>query len=215
MTRTHQLIDLRGLACPEPVLRTKQLLDKPEIESIEALVHDEINVQNLKRLAMSFKLNCNWSQDGDFFRVKINRAPNHQAKAKTDANSKDTTAKQIQSQTASQTTKGTVVLINKDTFGEGDRDFSQNLLNVFLQTIFQAGHRPRAILLANSGVRLMNKNSPFLKILNDFRSEQVEVLACGLCVEFYGLKDYIPVEQVTNMFTISEYLFAAERVISP
>lgn len=60
----------------------------------------------------------------------------------------------------------------------------------------------------------MTPDSPALKVLNDFKETGCEVLACGLCVEFYGLKGKIPVEQITNMFAICEYIFAADKVIS-
>ena len=69
--------------------------------------------------------------------------------------------------------------------------------------------------MANTGVRLMSPDSPALKVLNDFKEAGCDVLACGLCVEFYGLKGKIPVEQITNMFAICEYIFAADKVISP
>jgi hypothetical protein len=81
--------------------------------------------------------------------------------------------------------------------------------------MFESGQRPRAILMANTGVKLMAPESPALKVLNDFKAAGCEVLACGLCVEFYGLKGKIPVEQITNMFAICEYIFAADKVINP
>jgi hypothetical protein len=81
--------------------------------------------------------------------------------------------------------------------------------------MFESGQRPRAILMANTGVRLMAPESSALKVLNDFKDAGCEVLACGLCVEFYGLKGKIAVEQITNMFAICEYICAADKVISP
>jgi hypothetical protein len=81
--------------------------------------------------------------------------------------------------------------------------------------MFDGGHRPRAILLANTGVRLLSRDSASLKVLEDFRQASVEVLACGLCVEFYKLKDEIPADQITNMFAICEYMFAADKLIVP
>jgi hypothetical protein len=110
---------------------------------------------------------------------------------------------------------GTIVFISKDTFGEGDRDFSASLLNVFLQTMFDAGHRPRAILMANSGVKLMDPKGAALPVLKNFHDAGCEVLACGLCLDYYLLKESVPTDQVTNMFTICEYLLTADRVVSP
>ena len=40
-----------------------------------------------------------------------------------------------------------------------------------------------------------SKDSAALKVLNDFKNADVEVLACGLCVDFYGVKSDVPKEQ--------------------
>ncbi len=61
----------------------------------------------------------------------------------------------------------------------------------------------------------MDPDSSVYKVLADFTAAGVDVFACGLCVEFYGLKDKIPKEQITNMYAICEYLFSADKVISP
>jgi hypothetical protein len=69
--------------------------------------------------------------------------------------------------------------------------------------------------MANAGVKLLAPDSPVLKVLEDFKSRGCEVLACGLCLEFYGLKEKVPKDQITNMFAICEYLFAADKVLQP
>ena len=71
------------------------------------------------------------------------------------------------------------------------------------------------MLLANSGVRLMDPESPCVKVLDELKEKGVEVLACGLCLDYYGLKEKVKTEQITNMYAICEYLFAAEKVLSP
>jgi len=213
-------LDLRGLSCPEPVLRTKKIIDDQAVSSVEALVDSEVNVQNLERLARSQKLFVKKESVGDHFRVSIDRQASasghdHQtAPHKAGANSA--------AASGAEATRGggTIVFIAKDTFGHGsdsekDHDFSHNLLNVFLQTIEQSGLKPRAILMANSGVKLIDPNSSTYKVLCDLKDSGTTVLACGLCLDYYGLKDKVPVEQVTNMFAICEYLFAADQVLSP
>ncbi|PWU03193.1 MAG: sulfurtransferase-like selenium metabolism protein YedF [Candidatus Melainabacteria bacterium] len=216
-----KVIDLRGLACPEPVLRTKKLLDDQSVQLIDALVSDTSNVQNLERLARSQKVSFEWQAEGEFFRVLISRAgtARETQKRKTPGTDIRHSHKRTSPSLANLETKGseigTVILITKESFGEGDPDFSTNLLNIFLQTVLQSGHRPKAILLANTGVKLLAPNSPFAQVLKNFLEQGTEVLACGLCVEFYGLKKVIAQEQITNMFAICEYLFAADKVLSP
>jgi selenium metabolism protein YedF len=206
---SERKIDLRGLICPEPVLRTKRLLDDASIEKVEAIVDGEINVNNLNRLARSLKLQFASATQDDKFVVTIAR---NNSEAKIHAHVEPSNLKSAKQ---SQNEVGNVIFLGKDKFGEGDPEFSATLMNLFLQTMFESGQRPRAILMANTGVRLMAPESSALKVLNDFKEAGCEVLACGLCVEFYGLKGKIAVEQITNMFAICEYMFAADKVISP
>ena len=46
---------------------------------------------------------------------------------------------------------------------------SNQLLNLFLQSYYEAGHRPRAILMANTGVKILQPESQFAKVLKDFK----------------------------------------------
>lgn len=239
-------IDLRGLTCPEPVLKTKALLDDPAVQKVEALVDGEVNVNNLSRLSRSLRLKFSSEREESHFKVTLQRetlvdnmsvkqADRSLPAASSNKNfphgktsrdkshrsadvDKDVPKKSsISSEDISDSTEkvGTVVFLGKDKFGDGDPEFSTTLISLFLQTMFASGHKPRAILLANTGVRLMSKQSSSRKVLNDFKEAGVEVLACGLCVEFYKLKEEIPTAQITNMFAICEYMFAADRVITP
>ncbi|MBY0546874.1 MAG: sulfurtransferase-like selenium metabolism protein YedF [Candidatus Obscuribacterales bacterium] len=204
-------IDLRGLTCPEPVIRTKKLFDDPSINSVHALVDDDICVSNLQRLASSLKADFSSTQLDGHFSVQIARNGSNDKHA----NVTPATTPVKEAPASKGQAPQTVVFITKDRLGEGDPDFSRTLLDVFLQTMYEAGHRPRAILLANSGVKLMASDSAAAKVLEDFRQVGTEVLACGLCVKFYGLVDQIRQEQITNMFAICEYVGAADKVITP
>jgi tRNA 2-thiouridine synthesizing protein A len=203
-------LDLRGLTCPQPVLATKKLLDDASVQEVRAIVDDQINVNNLTRLANYFRAQISVAQKNDSsYLVTISRS--------AQADHGDAQAEQIQ-QSQLQIDKaktGVVVFLTKDMFGEGDLEFSRTLINLFLQTIYESGQRPDAILMANTGVKLMAKANSCRKVLDDFREAGSEVLACGLCVEFYKLKEEIPVNQITSMFNIVEYLFACGKVLSP
>ncbi|MBX9878771.1 MAG: sulfurtransferase-like selenium metabolism protein YedF [Candidatus Obscuribacterales bacterium] len=203
-----QRVDLRNLSCPEPVLRTKKLFDDPNVEAAEVLVDDEVSVRNLERLSKYLKASVSSKKTDKGFQVTLKRTldPKVILSASEESPVKDG------NHGAKSTT---VVFLSKDTFGEGDEEFSRTLLNLFLQTLFETGQRPQAILMANSGVKLMAKSSAVLRVLQDFQKEGVEVAACGLCVDYYGLKEDIPVPQITNMFAICEYLTSAEKVLSP
>jgi sulfur relay (sulfurtransferase) complex TusBCD TusD component (DsrE family) len=46
-------------------------------------------------------------------------------------------------------------------------------------------------------------------------AQGVEILTCGTCLDYYGLKDKLQVGSVTNMYVIVEKLEAAGKVIRP
>lgn len=199
-------VDLRGLSCPEPVIRTKKLFDNKEISAVEALVDDDVCASNLERFARSIKAAYSSNKQHNHYIVSITRDGEHTHAAAATAPGSTVAATQgVQ----------TVVFITKDQLGSGDEDFGRTLLNVFLQTLFESAHRPRAILMANTGVKLMKSDSQVLKVLNDFKDAGTDVLACGLCVKFYNLEADIPKEQITSMFAICEYLISADKVLTP
>lgn len=211
-------VDLRGLLCPEPVIRTKKLFDKSTTEAVEALVDDDVCVSNLQRLAKSIRASIEVKAENGFFQVTLERKKDGQSinsmssAASTHSHSAVPAAGQL---SIDNKQVGTVIFLTKESLGEGDADFGKSLLNIFLQTMFESGHLPRTILMVNSGVKIMKKDSPFQKVLEDFRNAGTDVLACGLCVDYYKLKEDVPVEQITNMFAICEYLGSASKVISP
>ena len=43
----------------------------------------------------------------------------------------------------------------------------------------------------------------------------MEILTCGTCLDFYGLKDKLAVGGVTNMYAIVEKMSKAAKVIKP
>ncbi len=54
--------------------------------------------------------------------------------------------------------------------------------------------------------------------LEDFKTleaEGVQIVTCGTCLDFYGLKEKLSVGSVTNMYEIVELMEKAEVVIRP
>ena len=205
----NEKMDLRGLPCPEPVIAAKKALDRSDIQQVQVLVDDEICVSNLQRLAGSLQSVCFVETQAGFFQVTITKSG-----IKTGEHIFDTGANAEASRnTAGSTQLGSIVFITREKFGDGDPEFSKTLSGVFLQSLYESGQRPQAILLANSGVKLMSVESETRKVLQDFSAAGCAVLCCGLCVEYYGLSRDISKEQITNMFAICQYLTAAEKIL--
>lgn len=49
----HNVVDARGRSCPEPVVMTKNAIDKFDGQPIEVLVDAMVAVENIKRFAQN------------------------------------------------------------------------------------------------------------------------------------------------------------------
>ncbi len=69
--------------------------------------------------------------------------------------------------------------------------------------------------MSTRGVFLTTDGSELLEALEKLGNRGVEVLSCGLCLDFFGMKEKLKSGAVTNMFTIAESLLQACSVIRP
>jgi sulfur relay (sulfurtransferase) complex TusBCD TusD component (DsrE family) len=52
-------------------------------------------------------------------------------------------------------------------------------------------------------------------MLKGLSEKGVEIVSCGTCIDFYGLKDKMEVGVVSNMYDIIQSLLKADRLIKP
>ena len=97
-------------------------------------------------------------------------------------------------------------------------DFLQKLGKVlmkgFLFAVTQLDELPKPMLFYNGGAKLTASDSPCIEDLKTLQEQGCEILTCGTCVNFYGLKEPA-VGTVTNMYAIAEKLTKAGKVIRP
>ncbi len=106
----------------------------------------------------------------------------------------------------------TVVVLNRDQMGHGDAALGMKILGTCLRKL---GHFKglEAVLLYNAGVRLATKVSPVAVELTLLHDHGVELLPCGTCVDYYGLRGEMLVDRVSNMDEIVLALQSADKVI--
>jgi len=108
-----------------------------------------------------------------------------------------------------------VVYLNSRFLGIGDEALGSILMRSFLKTLLELETKPSRLILINSGVWLSSEGSDVLETLKTLSGRGVEILSCGTCLDFYGLKENLKVGVVSNMFTIAQALLEAERVVRP
>ena len=107
----------------------------------------------------------------------------------------------------------TVVILNTNQMGHGDAELGRKILGTCLRKLVSIPDLA-AIALYNSGVHLATKDSPVAIELGQLQERGVDILACGTCVDYYGLQGRLLVERTSNMDEILARLRDADKLIT-
>ena len=203
-------VNALGDACPIPVVKTKNAIKElGGAGVVETLVDNEIAVQNLTKMANVKGYGVSSEQLG----------PKEYKVTMTIGEQENITEEEEPAYEACQVPepkkKNVVVQISADHMGEGGEKLGRNLLKGFLYAISQQDTLPATILFYNGGAHITCEGSDSLEDLKAMAEEGVEILTCGTCLDFFGLKEKLAVGEVTNMYVIAEKLSGADLIIRP
>jgi selenium metabolism protein YedF len=190
----EQKIDCRGLACPQPVLETKKALEAAGAEEILVMVDNLSSKENVRRFAESQGHQVSITEEKGVFGLRIRKG---KEKDKSE----------------SPTSSDLVVFIDTDSLGRGSEELGRILMGSFLQTLEQSEVRSQKVILINSGVKLACEGSAVLEDLRELSAKGTEILSCGTCLDFFGIKKKLSVGKVSNMYEILNSLAQAGKVI--
>ncbi len=186
-------IDARGLNCPQPVILTKKALEEMLEGEIITIVDNITARENVSRLAAN--LNCEFevADKDNCYHIKIKKL----GKTENIQNEEDI-----------------VVVITSDKLGRGEDALGTVLMKAYTYTLTEAAPAPKAVILINSGVKLVCEGSEALVNLEKLHSMGVEIISCGTCLDFYNIKDNLKIGIVGNMYMIVEKMNKAAKVIN-
>ena len=191
-------VDAMGDNCPIPVIKTKKAMDAlAGPETIEVLVDNEIAVQNVTKMAASAggKVTSEQKAEKEYVvTIEMEGAPAAEAEAEDD---------------------NTVVVISSDRMGTGNDELGKVLIKGFIFAVTQLDKLPKTMLFYNGGATLTTEGSDSLEDLKSLEAQGVEIMTCGTCLDYYGLKDKLAVGSVTNMYSIVETQAKATKIINP
>lgn len=105
----------------------------------------------------------------------------------------------------------TIVVMNQDQMGHGDRQLGLKILGTFLKkSISLPGFT--AIVFFNAGVKLVAAGSPVLTELQLLEERGVDLVPCGTCLQHFEITP--AVGKVADMDTILRELGRAAKVIT-
>ncbi len=192
-------VDVRGLACPAPVIETKKIMEEG-ITEILVLVDNDIASKNISRLAdkKGYSFSEEKREDGIYLEL-IGKNGETDEKQKTSL-LKDETG-------------DWVLLIESDKMGSGSDELGEILMKGYFYALTEAAPFPKAVLFLNGGIRLALKESTVLKDLKVLQAKGVEMLVCGTCLDYFNEKANIGIGIVSNMYDIVEKINEAPKVI--
>ena len=191
-------INAVGLACPKPVINTKKELDKIDNGIVVVTVDNDIAKQNILKLSNS--LNCESKiikEEKDLISIEIKKGENVIIEEKNQDKLEDK-----------------CIFISSDKIGNGNDELGAVLMKGFIYTLTDSKPYPKSILLVNSGVKLSTENYDTIENLKILEEAGVEILSCGTCLDYYGLKGSLKLGSVTNMYTIVDIMKNSLQTIS-
>ena len=200
-------VNAMGEPCPIPVVKTKKVIEEIKEQGgiVETFVDNEIAVQNLTKLGKGSGYSVTSEKlEEKKFCVEI----------QVQAGAEDQTQEEATCIPDSRK-KNTVVVISSSCMGEGDPELGTALMKSYIYALSQQDQLPATILFYNGGVKLACEDAPTLEDLKSMEAQGVEILACGTCLNFYGLSEKLQVGTVTNMYVIAEKMSQASLIIKP
>jgi len=190
-------IDCRGMACPQPVITMKKVLEESEDKKFILIVDNTTARDNVERFAQSQGAVVDIEEKGKDFYLHIQKG------------SACNLASSVQK------AEKVVIYINSDLLGIGEEALGTILMRAFLKTLLDLKPIPSKVIFINSGVRLTTEGSEVLETLKAISEQGVEILSCGTCLDFYGLKEKLKAGVISNMYDIAQSLVEADRLIRP
>lgn len=189
-------IDCRNMACPAPVVTVKNAL-KLDSE-VKVLLDDGAPRENVARFARNRGFNVQEERDGSGWIFLINSSAASSGTTKPAASSNE---------------GGRVLLITSERLGEEPEELGRLLMKNFIHTLLEADEPPASVFFMNSGVLLAVEGSEVFEALENLRGMGVEIFSCGLCLDYFGLKEKPRIGDIANMLTTVESMLSSNNMI--
>jgi selenium metabolism protein YedF len=192
------VVDARGLACPQPVIKTRQAMQGTG--QVVTLVDSDTALANVSRMAEKAGWQVKVTPEGEDYRIEMAASASQPAPLPVGR--------------AEPLAGPLVLVVSADKMGRGNEELGHILIRSFFHTLGEVEPRPDRIILFNTGVRLACQGSEVLEDLCALEADGIEILACGTCLGYFELKDKLAAGRVSNMYDIAETILGAGKVVN-
>lgn len=190
-----KIIDCRNMTCPMPVMTVKQAMEEAKGESVKVLLDDGPSRENVARFAASRGFQVEESTAEGGYALVISGCK------------KETLSPQAEKR------GGRVLLIGSDRLGDGPEELGRLLMKNFITTLLEVTPTPDRMLFVNTGIFLTTEGSEIIEALGKLGNLGVEILSCGVCLDFFNRREKLRAGSITNMFTIAESMLQGGLVV--
>jgi selenium metabolism protein YedF len=195
-----RMLDLCGLACPQPVLKCREFLERERAQNFVVHVDNEAASVNVQRFLEQREFCVTREKTGELWRIAV---------------AGKTAAQHSMAPSPQQPEKKVLILITTENLGHGDDGLGAKLMATFLATLPEMGDAVWRVVLLNGGVKLAATPGKALQALHRLEQSGVSVLVCGTCLAHYGLSAEKAVGETSNMLDIVTSLGLADLVVRP
>lgn len=196
-------IDCRGLACPAPVLKTKELIEREQPRDLVVTVDNEAAKENVTRFL-----------EHQGFDVSTDEAESHFHVTGRAGESTENQGAPVISVESEEVKQKIMVMVGTDRVGHGDDELGLKLMISFLKTLKEMGDELWRLVFVNNGVKMTSADSEVLPVLKELEERGVYILVCGTCLTHFNLLEKKMVGETTNMLDIVTAMQLADKVVN-
>lgn len=192
------IINCKGMNCPLPVVNTKKYFDTIEKGVSTTIVDNEVAKNNIIKFAENSGFKYEVEEKDSLYHIIITKGEGVnedkplEVKVSNDENF--------------------TIVVGSDKLGNGDEDLGIALMKSYLFALSEAEKIPNNLVFLNSGVKLVVEGSLVLDSLEKLQQRGVEIQSCGLCLDFYKIKDSLKIGEITNMYAIIELMNTSKTI---
>ncbi|MBF0398945.1 MAG: sulfurtransferase-like selenium metabolism protein YedF, partial [Desulfobacterales bacterium] len=192
-------IDARGLSCPMPILKAKEIIENQNPTSIKVIVDNQAASQNVWKFLKSQGFDSVIESSGNDFAIIGKKQEESICDCETE--------------TKKESNNKISVMITSDKIGHGDDGLGSKLMVNFIKTLKEIGTDLWSVIFVNSGVKLTTEGSEVLSDLSLLKEKnRCNILVCGTCLNHFNLLDKKKIGETTNMLDIITTLQLSDKI---
>lgn len=188
------IIDCKGLKCPQPVINTKKYFNDITEGTATVIVDNDVANSNISKFAQSNGFTVSSELIDGLYHIKITKSP-------------------CACNPMSFKQNNLVIIVSNDKMGIGNDELGATLMKSYLYALAESDTLPTDLIFINGGVKLTVEGSDSLINIKTLQEKGVNILSCGACLDFYSLKEKLAVGEITNMYTIVEKMNSSSNTI--